>query len=285
MGWRVVWLQAQIAGLVFSSIVWIVVAGLSLTTAAAILVAGAVCVLSRNARTGLWWRFGARHATPSERDLVRVAIVPLVRMRGRHQPTIWVGHRTGDDDAIMPTRRDLVVSAGLLNRMAAGSLADEDVCAVVSFASGRQPATGSALVAWIDAFCVPWHIVTIFTSAIRGAVNQAPLLSFAWRARWVVFAMAILDNSFARRWPALIGMALLVLVSAFAPPARRRWQIALQNLGLERVMADGFSPALVSMSQAAGRTLPNTTRAGAGDRAPRPAGLGVTNPRFGRRVR
>ncbi|HEY3410159.1 MAG TPA: hypothetical protein VGK53_18470 [Propionicimonas sp.] len=285
MGWRVVWLQAQIAGLVFSSIVWIVVAGLSPAAAAWVLIVGSLGVLSRNTRAGLWWRFGARHATPLERDLVHAAIVPVVGLRGRHQPTIWVGYWTGGDDAIMPTRRDLVLSARLLGRMTAGRLADEGVCAAVSFASGRQPVTGSALVAWIDAFCVPWHIVTIFTAAIRGAVNGKPLLSFAWRARWVVFAMAILDNLSARRWPALIGVALLVLVSAFAPPARRRWQIALRTLGLERVVADGFSPALVSMSQAAARTLPNTTRAGAGDRGPRPAGLGVTNPQFGRRVR
>lgn len=40
MSWKVVWLPAQIAGLVFSSLVWIVVAGLSLDAAAAILVAG-----------------------------------------------------------------------------------------------------------------------------------------------------------------------------------------------------------------------------------------------------
>lgn len=279
MSWRVVWLQAQIAGLVFSSMVWIVVVGLSPSAAAWILLVGSVGVLSRNARAGLGWRFGARHASPFERDLVYAAIAPVVRLRGRHLPTIWVGRWTGGDDAIMPTRRDLVVSAGLLGRMAAGRLADEDACAVVSFASGRQPVTGSALVAWMDAFCLPWHIVTIVTSAILGAVNQTPLLSFAWRARWIVFAMAIIDNLWARRWPALIGVTFLVLLSAFAPPARRRWQIALRNLGLQRVIADGFGPARVTLSQAAGGTLPNTSRVGAGDHAPRPAGLGVTNPR------
>jgi len=256
MGWRGVWLQAQIAGLVLSSIVWIVVAGLSLTTAATFLVAGAVWVLSRNTRAGLWWRFGARPATPFERERVQAAIVQIVWSRGRHQPTIWVGRRTGEDDAIMPTRRDLVVSIGLLGRMAAGRLADEQVCAVVSLASGRQPVTGSALVASMDAYCVPWHIVTILTSAIRESVIQTPLLSLAWRARWIVFGMAMIDNWYARRWSGLISVALLALVSGLAPRARRRWQIALWNLGLERVMSDGFDPARLSMSRATGRTLP-----------------------------
>lgn len=153
MGWRVAWLQAQIAGLVFSSIVWLVVAGLSLPAATSILVAGASWVLSRNTRAGLWWRFGARAATSFERDLVHAAIVPIAFLRGRHQPTIWVGRRTGDDDAIMPTLGDLVVSTGLLGRMAGGRLSDDQVRAVVSSASGRQPVTGSALVASIDA-CV-----------------------------------------------------------------------------------------------------------------------------------
>lgn len=276
MSWKVVWLPAQIAGLVFSSLVWIVVAGLSLDAAAAILVAGAVGVLSRNTRGGLWWRFGARPATASERDLVQAAIVPIVWLRGRHQPAIWVGSRTGEDDAIMPTRRDLVVSAGLLGPMANGWLADEKVAAVVSLASGRQPVTGSALVASVDAYCAPWHIVTILTSAIREAVIQTPLLLLAWRARWIVFGLAMIDNSSAGRWPALISVTLLALISGFAPLARRRWQSALWRLGLARVVADGFDPALVSMSRAPRRTLPDPIRANSPTRAPGSSALGTT---------
>lgn len=112
MSWRGAWFRAQITGLVFSSLVWLVVATLCLPAAAAALAAGLVWMLGRNTRAGLWWRHGARPATPFERDQVLAAIVPVGSLRGRHQPAIWVGRRMiPGTDVVMATRKALVVRA------------------------------------------------------------------------------------------------------------------------------------------------------------------------------
>ena len=63
MSWRGAWFRAQITGLMFSSFVWLVVAGLSLPSAATGLAACVVWLVGRNTRAGLWWQFGARPAT------------------------------------------------------------------------------------------------------------------------------------------------------------------------------------------------------------------------------
>lgn len=260
MTWKVVWLPAQIAGLVFSSLVWIVVAGLSLTTAAMILLAGVFGVLGRNTRAGLWWRLGARPATPSERDWVQSVIVQLASLRGRHQLRVWVGTRTGCSDAVMPTPHDLVLGRALLERGATGQLAGDQVGALVCRALGWQPVTSSALVASADVYCIPWRIVTIFGSTINGAVKGTPLVALAWKARWIVFGMAMMDSALAGRWPALIGVAVLTLLSAAAPGFRNRWLAALRELGDRRVLAEGFGRVLAPVVQSDGRNLADVER-------------------------
>ncbi len=268
MSWKVAWLPAQIAGLVFSSLVWIVVAGLSLTTAATILLAGVVGVLGRNTRAGLWWRLGARPATPSERDLVQPVIVQIASLRGRHQPRIWVGTRTGNSDALMPTAHDLVVSRALLERVATGQLPGEQVCVLVCRALGWQPVMSSALVASADVYCIPWRIVTIFSSTINGAMKGTPLVALAWKARWIVFGMAMIDSALAGRWPALICVAVLTLLSAAAPGLRNRWVVALGELGDRRVLAEGFGRVLAPMVQSHGRSRADVERVAALSREP-----------------
>ena len=147
MCWQGAWLPAQITGLVFSSLVWLVVAGLSLTAAAhRPSCVGVVWLLGRNTRAGLWWRFGARPATPFERDLVLAAIVPISSLRGRHQPTIWIGRRISGADVSMPTEKDLVVSPALVQRIATGQLARP--AGLSAGLSRAGPATGHQFGTW-----------------------------------------------------------------------------------------------------------------------------------------
>lgn len=285
MGWKVVWLPAQIAGLVFSTLVWIVVAGSSLTTAAMILLAGVVGVLGRNTRAGLWWRLGARPATPSEQDLVQPVIVKIASFRGRHQPRVWVGTRTGNSDAVMPTAHDLVLSRALLERVSTGQLAGERLRVLVCRALGWQPVTSSALVASADAYCIPWRIVTIFGSMIDGAVTGTPLVALAWKARWIVFGMAMMDSALAGRWPALICVAVLTVLSAAAPGFRNRWLVALWELGDRRVVAEGFGRVLAPMVQSHGRNVADVERVAARSRHPFPSAVDSSMSATDRRVR
>lgn len=266
MPWRAAWLRAQITGLVFSSVVWLMVAGLSLTAAATAVAVGVVWLLGRNTRAGLWWRFGARPATPFERDQVLAGIVPISALRGRHQPTIWIGHRISGADVIMPTEKDMVVSPGLVQRIATGRLADQQVSALVCHALGQRPVTSSVVVAAVDIFCAPC-IVAIIVTAFSRAANRTPLLTASWKIRWLVFAVAIIDNAHAARWNALVTVAIIATFSGTTGYFRSRWTTTLRTLGDERVRAEGLGPTLAAMIRTTPCGVPDLERAASLNRA------------------
>lgn len=277
MSWRGAWLRAQITGLVFSSMVWLMVAGLSLTAAAIAVGIGVVWLLGRNTRAGLWWRFGARPATRFERDQVLAAIVPISSLRGRQQPSIWIARRLQVSDVSMPTKTDLVVSPGLVQRLATGRLGDHQVSALVCHALGQQPVTGSASVAAVDAYCAPWSIVAIIAGAFSRAANRTRLLSASWKIRWLVFAVAIIDNAHAGRWNALVAVAIIATLSGTTGHFRTRWTTTLRNLGDERVKTEGLGPTLAAMIRATPCGVPDLERAALLNCAAIPAAASITS--------
>ncbi len=276
MTWRRVWLRAQITGLVFSSVVWLVVAGLSLTAALAVIAVGVVCLLVRDTRVGLWWRFGARPASAFERERVQAAIVPIASLRGRHQPRIWIGTRTGAGGAVVPTPADLVVSPSVVRRIVAGELNDEHTSALVSRALGQRPVWGSRLVAVVDVYCVPWRLVEMVTMVFDVTAGGSGLMAASWKIRWMVFGVAIVDNVQAARWNALVVVVIVAVLSGTTPALRRRWLDTLRDLGDRQVITEGLGPALASVIRASARDIPSLERASvlerpsgaAGDPAP-----------------
>ncbi|MCB0910070.1 MAG: hypothetical protein KDB60_00455 [Propionibacteriaceae bacterium] len=250
MSWPGAWARAQITGVIFSTMVWIVVAGLSLTVAVTVLGVGILGLLVRDIRAGLWWRFGARPASSFERDRVQAAIVPVASLRGRHQPRIWIGSRTGPGEAVVPTCTDLVVSPSLFRRIVTGELSDESASALVSHALGQQPVSGSRLVAVVDAYCLPWRLVEVMTAVFTASVGRSGLMSASWKIRWIVFGVAIIDNAHAARWGALVVVVIVAVLSGTTPVFRRRWHDTLRTLGDRQVIAEGLGPALASMIRA-----------------------------------
>lgn len=277
MSWRGAWLRAQITGLMFSSMVWLIVAGLSLTAAATAVAVEVVWLLGHNTRAGLWWRFGALPATPFERDQVLAAIVPISSLRGRHQPTIWIGHRIPDADVTMPTEKDLVVSPALVQRIATRQLADQQVSALVCHALGQRPVTSSALVAAFDSYCAPWGIVTLTVGAFSRAANRTPLLAASWRIRWLVFSVAIIDNAHAGRWNGLVAVSIIATLSGTTGYFRSRWATTLRTLGDERVRAEGLGPTLAAMIRATPCGIPDLERAASLNSTAIPAAASITS--------
>lgn len=267
MSWRGAWFRAQITALVFSSVIWLVIAGLSLPAAAAALTVGALYLVGRNTRAGLWWRFGARPASPFERDQVLAAIVPISSLRGRHQPTIWIGRRIPNGDAVMPTPMDLLVSPALLRRIAAGQLGDQQVSALVCHALGQQPVHSSALVAAVDAYCAPWAVVAILVSAFSRVASRTPLLAASWKTRWIVFAVAIVDNAASARWNAMVAVAIIATLSGTTPYFQSRWRATLRNLGDEMARAEHLGSTLAATIRSTAGSFPNLERADSLNRA------------------
>jgi hypothetical protein len=73
------------------------------------------------------------------------------------------------------------------------------------------------------------------------------LLSAAWRIRWLILAVAVVDNCLNRRWPALVGVVIIGTLSWTTGRLARRWNSTLLALGDERVITEGFGPTFAAM--------------------------------------
>ncbi len=81
-------------------------------------------MIGRNTWPVLLWRFGATPANNFQRDTMLTAIVPIASLRGRHQPSIWLGRRLYGSHVVMPSSSVLVVSSRLVGQVANGQLTD-----------------------------------------------------------------------------------------------------------------------------------------------------------------
>ncbi|QLQ15525.1 MAG: hypothetical protein HZY73_07335 [Micropruina sp.] len=238
-----------------------VVAGSSLGAFAAVAGFGVLLVVGRNTRIGLWWRFGARPATPFEERKVLAAIVPIASLRGRRQPAIWVASRLAGRSVVMPRGTDLLVSRALLQQVVFGEIDDDQVCVLVSQAAGREPVDHSRLVAAVGVYCSPWLAVETVRAWFGPVARGAAVLSLSWKGRWLIVAVALVDSAHAARWPAFVGLTAAGLLSATAPHLRRRWEVTLRGLENRRVVADGLGLVLSSMIRDQRRGVADEERA------------------------
>lgn len=260
-GWRGTWARAQITGVLFSSLVWIVMWGLSLPALVGILLVGFAAVEARKTRPMLWWRFGATPANDFQRDAILAAIVPIASLRGRHQPSVWIGSQLGGGHVVMPAPAVLVVSPELLRQVVSGQLTDRQTSAIISQALGHSQVYDSTLVNAADAYCLPWRIVQIFINVASQAARSIPLIGFSWKIRWIVFGLAAFDAYRNARWAALIAVILIAILSGATGHLETKWVRKRQNLGDQRVISEGLGPDLADLIQHGDRSLAAHERA------------------------
>ena len=182
--WRGTWAAAQITGAIFSSLVWIVVWGLSLP---ALVVAGGIgvaLVITRNTRPMLWWRFGATPANDFQRDTLLTAIVPIPSLRGRHQPSVWIGRRIIGGQVVMPSSSIMVVSPRFVAQVANGQMTDREASAIISQALGVVEVVGSTPVNVLEVYCMPWRMVQVLIAMVSQFAARHRTLRISWSIRW-----------------------------------------------------------------------------------------------------
>ncbi len=260
-GWRGSWAAAQITGVVLSSLVWIVVWGLSLPALGVVLAVGVAAVSGRNTRALLWWRFGARPASYFQHDTMLAAIIPIASLRGRHQPSVFIGQRLLGGDAVMPSRTVLVVSQEFVRQLAIGQLTDRQASAIVCQALGYEQVLDSTLVSALEAYCLPWRLVQIVISAVSPFAAWHGSLRSSWKFRWIVFGAAIVDNCCNARWAALVGVIVIAALSCSTGYFQTRWTRSLQDLGDQRAVIESLGPDLADAIRRGDSSLATSDRA------------------------
>jgi len=259
--WRGTWAAAQLTGVIFSSLVWIVVCGLSLQALVVAAAIGIALVITRNTRPMLWWRFGATAANDFQRDTILTAIVPIPSLRGRHQPTVWIGRWVLGGQVVMPSSSSLIVSPRFVGEVASGQLTDRQASAIISQALGAAEVVDSVLVNVLEAYCVPWRLVQIFVTMVSQFAARHRTLRISWSIRWLVFGVAIVDNYLNARWAAFVGVIVIAVLSWATGFFQNRWDRRLQDLGDQRTIAEGFGIDLADLIQRGDRSLPTSERA------------------------
>lgn len=240
--WRTRWALAQVTGILFSSVVWIVLLASAPQMGVGAALAGAVFVLASRTRPVLLLAYGARPTTPADRDAALRAIVPIPSLRGRNQPRVFVarGRRARGWDVTAIDPGTLLVSEATLSRIMAGLMSVLEVSALVARTFGQLSALGSRFVLAVDLYCLPWTVVHTFATRISSALARVPLMSLAWRMRPVVFSLGLLDAAQHARWEAAIPLIGLAVLTYATGPLDRAWQRRLAELGDRRVEDEGL---------------------------------------------
>lgn len=252
--WRGVWWAAQLTALLFSSYVWLIVAGLAPLLVAALVAGCLVLVAARTTRFGLWWRFGVRELGAAERDRMLAAVVPIGSLRGRRQPVrVWEGRRLPGGYVVFPTDDDLVISSQLVRWVRDARFSDEQVSAVVAHGLGQQAVTRSVMVAVGEAFTLPWYLLVAAATPVVARVRLLPLITFAWKARWVIFAVAVWQSASEGRWVGFWGVLVIATLSWSTGFLQRRWLARYTELGDRRVITEGLGPTLAALLRRPGQ--------------------------------
>ncbi len=260
-GWRGTWAAAQITGVIFSSLVWIVVWGLSFPALVVAAAVGVALAIGRNTRPVLWWRFGAGPANDFQRDTMLTAIVPIASLRGRHQPSVWIGRWILGGQVVMPSRTVLVVSPRFVAQVANGQLTDRQASAIVSQALGAVEVVDSVLVNVLETSCVPWRLVQVLVAMVTQFATRHRTLRFSWKIRWLVFGMATVDSYLNARWAAFVGVIVIAVMSWTTGFFQTRWGRRVQDLGDQRTIAEGLGTDLADLIQRSDGSLAASERA------------------------
>lgn len=204
--------------------------------------AARVLMLSRPVRPG-----ELALLAPALTTLCRVGFgPPLIQLRVREkQPAIW---------AAGMGRRTVVISSGLLESLTDRVLPQDQAAAVIGHAAALTRGGWVRSDAGLAFWSLPWQLLRAVAMAVAGVARGLPMVSFAWRMRFVVIGIAVVQNSQAGLpWlAALIGA--IGAVSYAMPVWERRWQQMMLHAGDEDLVEAGLSAPWVAFLRRCPRT-------------------------------
>lgn len=180
----------------------------------------------------------SRPARPEELEVVAPAVTtlcaaglgpPVIQLRVRdRQHGIW---------ASGAGRRTVVLSSGLIEAVADGDLPQEQAAAVIGHAAALTRGGWTRCDAALAFWSLPWQVLRTVASAVARAGRGLPLVSFAWRMRFVVIAIAVVQNIYAGRPWLAVGIGGIGALSYAIPVWERSWQMMILHAG-DRALVD-----------------------------------------------
>jgi hypothetical protein len=145
-------------------------------------------------------------------------------------------------------RRSVLVTEDLLHAVHRGRLPADQAAAIIAAAAGRHHTGATRFDLAVAFWLLPWRLASSVAAGVGRSVATIPLIGFAWRARFVVAAVAVVQSVTAG-YPAVgVVGAGFVTLTYVAPrwrrAAERRTQLAADRFVIEHGLADPLSRAL-----------------------------------------
>ena len=168
----------------------------------------------------------------SEAESVALApAIALLCQKGIGPPVVGLYARDGEVGicAGAAGRHSVVVSSGLLQAAQLGQLPADQAAGVIAAAVGRIRLGQTRFDVAVEFSTIPWQLVHAVWVGIAKAVGMFPLTQFAWRIRFVVGAVAVVQSVADGRIAAGAVVAVFIALTYFAPRWQRRWDLHAQN--------------------------------------------------------
>lgn len=223
--WPAAFLRARLIAFVVSLAVVLIVEALQLG-ALLVWLLGSWAIALVLTKTMWWGRLlGIRRAAGDEVDLLRAAAGQVPELRGRHEPTLWVGRGAW---IRLHNPRILIVGADWVDYLSQGG-APEQVADHLAVAVARAEVDSKTWVMTVEILTAPGRVLLL---PITQGVARRPALRW-WMQSWltILSAIATVQLTHAGRWPAAIGLWVLVAASIVGPRWAAQWRQAYRAVG------------------------------------------------------
>ena len=163
----------------------------------------------------------------------------LLSQRGLGPPAIKFYARDGEVGiAAGPVgRRSVVVSAGLLRATQIGHLPADQAAGVIAAAIGRIRLGQTRFDVAVEFWTIPWQLLRAVCMAIARTFALLPLTQLAWRIRFVVTSVAVVQSFTEGRTASAVIVAVFIALTYVTPRWQRHWELRSQNEA-DRFVAD-----------------------------------------------
>ena len=176
----------------------------------------------------------------SEAEAAELApAIALLCQKGLGPPAVELYARDGEVgiSAGAAGRRSVVVSAGLLQAAQLGQLPADQAAGVIAAAVGRIRLGQTRFDVAVEFWTMPWQLLRAVCLVIGATVALLPLTPFAWKVRFVVSSVAVVQSVTEGCIASAVIVAVFIALTYLTPRWQRQWVIRSQD-DSDRFVAD-----------------------------------------------
>jgi len=173
--------------------------------------------------------------------------VSLLCSQGIGPPAVTLYVRESEGMATWSAgRQSVIVSSGLVRTLHQRQLTVEEAAGLLAHAVGRLHIVRPRFDLAVEFWTLPWQILRGICTAIGHAFAWLPLVEFAWKIRFVVATIAVVQSVVDGRAPAGVVIAVFVGLTYLTPGWRRAWEVRVEAAADQFVCDHALSGGLAA---------------------------------------